>query len=309
MKISVIICTYNRPELLKIALQSLCKQTISRAAFEVIVVDNNSASDIRSIISRYSSTLNVRYEKEKKQGLSNARNLGWKAAEGEYVAYIDDDCKVPSFWLETALRVIKEKKPKIFGGPYHSFYCTPIPKWFKNEYGSHIQGNEARALQKEEYLDGGNLFIEREIFEKIGGFKEELGMTGNKIAMGEETAIQMLYRERMPEGIIYYDPELVVYHLVRPEKMDLFWIMCHKFADGRCLNRISQNNKQEKESKFGLMLRAALLIAESFKELIYKIIIRDRKKYPYIKNYIYEAYLKYVQQLGSIYERVVHGTK
>lgn len=87
--ISVIVPTYNRPERLKIALQSILNQTFED--FEIIVV-NDAGSDIQDIVSSLNakrSIVCIRHEINK--GLSAARNTGIEAARGKYIAYLDDD--------------------------------------------------------------------------------------------------------------------------------------------------------------------------------------------------------------------------
>ena len=104
---SVVICTYNRASLLPTALQTVCEQALDCTEYEVLVVDNNSTDETRfvteSFMQRYS---NVRYCFEPQQGLSYARNRGWREARGKYVAYTDDECKVPPQWLTVAKEVI-----------------------------------------------------------------------------------------------------------------------------------------------------------------------------------------------------------
>ena len=87
--ISVIVPTYNRPERLKSALQSILNQTFEN--FEIIVV-NDAGSDIQDIVSSLNakrSVVCIRHEINK--GLSAARNTGIEAARGKYIAYLDDD--------------------------------------------------------------------------------------------------------------------------------------------------------------------------------------------------------------------------
>lgn len=156
MLISVILCTYNRADLLATALQTLCEQSLDKREYEVIVVDNNSADETRQVAEAFCRDYaNVRYVFETRQGLSHARNRGWREARGEYVAYTDDDCKLPSQWLAVAKQVIEEISPGVLGGPYFAFYNTPKPRWFKDSYGSRDLGDQARALTTSEFLVGG----------------------------------------------------------------------------------------------------------------------------------------------------------
>ncbi len=119
LMISVIICNYNRVELFANALQTIREQTLETSYYEIIVVDNNSQDGTHDIMEHFCRDYaNIRYCLETRQGLSHARNLGWREANGEYVAYIDDECKVPVQWLAVARQIIERQSPAVFGGPY-----------------------------------------------------------------------------------------------------------------------------------------------------------------------------------------------
>jgi glucosyl-dolichyl phosphate glucuronosyltransferase len=97
---SIVICTHNRAEILQDAVLSACSQSYNVQKYEIIVVDNNSTDDTKKLIANLQDKYpKIRYIFEKDQGLSNARNRGWREARGKYVGYIDDDCKVPREWL------------------------------------------------------------------------------------------------------------------------------------------------------------------------------------------------------------------
>ena len=145
--ISVIICTYNRAYLLSQCLDSLSNQTLEKHFFEVLIINNNSTDNTQEIAEFISKKEpNFRVILETSQGLSHARNRGWNEAQGLYVGYLDDDCKVPPEWLQTAQSCITTQTPDIFGGPYYACYNSQKPKWFKDEYGSHVSGSEPREL-------------------------------------------------------------------------------------------------------------------------------------------------------------------
>ncbi len=79
--ISVVVCTFNRANMLATILQSLCEQSIETSEYEVVVVDNNSTDDTREVVDEFHRCFsNIRYCSESKQGLSHARNRGWREA-------------------------------------------------------------------------------------------------------------------------------------------------------------------------------------------------------------------------------------
>ena len=81
MKISAIVCTYNRSELLGDALRTLCHQSLDASEYEVVIVDNNSTDNTPEIVEEFCRRFpNVRSCFEPQLGLSQARNRGWQAA-------------------------------------------------------------------------------------------------------------------------------------------------------------------------------------------------------------------------------------
>ena len=309
IKISVVICTYNRAELLPTALESLVGQSIDPSLYEIIVVNNSSTDDTDKIVKelqyKYSSH-DIKLIHEPCLGLSHARNTGWKNGKGEYIAYVDDDCKIPEHWISTANQIIKEKAPAAFGGPYYAFYNSPKPKWYKDSYGSHVQGDKPRELKEHEYLDGGNILFRKVLLQQIGGFDIDLGMYGDKIAYGEETALLRKIRKTMPNQSIYYDPRLYVYHLVAPQKMTMHWIMRHRFIDGRYSYRALQDKHDESTNPLLLIANMSLALLAFGKDVIIDSCFRNRAQYPYWQNYFYEKTFKHISKLGSLYEQLNH---
>lgn len=205
---SIVICTRNRAQYLAWALESLMRQTLDPKWFEIIVVDNASTDETAGVVRAAAPEGRIRYVMEPVLGLSSARNRGWREARGRWVGYLDDDAKPVETWLEVARRIIAERSPEIFGGPFLPFYDLPKPDWFKDEYGSRVLAGAARELDVYETLSGSNFFILRGLLEKHGGFKSEFGMTGNKIAYGEESELQIRIRQADPSVRSFYDPGL-----------------------------------------------------------------------------------------------------
>ena len=309
LTVSVVICTYNRAELLVNCLQTLCEQTIAMSDYEVIVVDNNSQDHTRAVTEdfcqRYS---NIRYCLETQQGLSHARNRGWREAKGAYVAYIDDECKVPPQWLAIAQQIIDQLSPAVFGGPYYGYHNTSPPRWWKESYEDFELCDTARALSPGEYVRGGNIFIQRRLLELMEGFEVTLGMSGNKLSYGEESNFQRRMRATMPDELIYYDPKLYTHHLVRPEKMTWRYIISSRFSSGRHIYTVFWDNTPQPHllPHLQLLALAVLTILRFFADLFIGVLRRDRKRYPYLQNYLYENTFGHVQTLGLLYERYIH---
>lgn len=302
--ISVVVCTYNRCDLLEQVMHTLISQTYQKELHEIIIIDNNSKDDTPNVSSQLIKNnlgTNIRYILETKQGLSHARNRGWKEAKGEYIAYIDDDCKAPEQWLEVASKIINQYSPGVFGGPYYAFYNSPKPEWFKDIYGSRTWGDEDRILTESE-LSGGNIFFKRVLLEETGGFNPELGMKKNRIGYGEETVLQKYIRASKPNESIYYDPSLYVYHLVRNDKMSLRWRFRQQFARGKALYYYSfaETGDFKIYNEFKIAIKSVIIL---MLKLAY-LFLRNRKKYPHIQNYMYESVSLNMIKFGRFYEAI-----
>ena len=309
-KISVVVCTYNRAGLLVGALQSLCEQTLAASQYEVIVVDNKSEDNTHPVTEKFCSLYpNVRYCFETKQGLSHARNLGWQESKGKYVAYIDDDCKVPEHFLAVAENIIEQVSPVVFGGPSYAFYDSPKPRWYKDSYGSHEPYKEARTLNEKECVNiyGMNMFFRRSVLQAMGGFDLRFGMSGKKIAYGEETALLQHIAATMPNQLIYYDPALYVYHLVRAKKMTVLRIGRECFVRSRYTFRLFHNDAYPVVSRIHLLKQTVKIFIAFFLDITRGIFKRDRLQYPYFQNYLYEHTFQHLKRLGRIYEIYLHG--
>ncbi len=110
---SVIIPTYNRSALVKEAIESVLRQ--SYTDFEVLVVDDGSADDTRSVVKQIPDS-RITYCYKDNGGQSSARNLGLVRAKGEYVAFLDEDDLWPPNYLETVVNQLDANKD--YGATY-----------------------------------------------------------------------------------------------------------------------------------------------------------------------------------------------
>ncbi len=112
--ISVIIPHLNQPDGLGACLRSLDAQTLDRSQFEIIVVDNGSASSPKEVVAGHTG---ARLLHEPRPGPGPARNTGAASASGNVFAFIDADCLADPNWLSTILRTLHSSPPRtILGG-------------------------------------------------------------------------------------------------------------------------------------------------------------------------------------------------
>jgi glycosyltransferase involved in cell wall biosynthesis len=305
MLFSVVTYTFNREKLLAQVLDSVCNQSVNYDLYEVVVVDNRSTDGTRSVVERFAGRYpNVRYAYEDKPGSSAARNRGWKEATGNYVAFIDDDAKAPAEWLQIAQQVIGERAPDVLGGPVYPFYMSPKPVWYKDEYATFSNGDMPRVLSCiNEFFHGSNLFARRRLLEELGGFDERLGMFGNRLGYGEETAFLSQVRARKSDAIIFYEPKLFTFHLVRPEKFALSWQLRSRFVLGRYNYRAYGDNVPDLQPRHILGFFALPIVIAW--EATLGVLLRKRKIYPRYQNYMVERTFKDISTWGKLYQRML----
>ncbi len=103
--LSVIICTYNRAELLGMALEGLVLQTLGKEKFEVVIIDDGSSDDTRQVAESFAGKLPLRYFYQKNAGLASARDHGIYVSRGEILFFSDDDDIAAPTLLEEHLKM------------------------------------------------------------------------------------------------------------------------------------------------------------------------------------------------------------
>lgn len=235
--ISVIVCTYNRAAYLRKALRSLCGQAFPKDAFEVLVVDNNSTDDTARLVrEEFAGEENVRYIFEPVQGLSQARNTGWRNARGEYVAYLDDDAVASERWLAEIQVAFGTTipQPAVVGGEIDLAWEAPRPPWLIDAWlvylGKFDLAPASRWLGSEEWVGGGNCAFKRDVLAQIGGFDTQVGRKGDSLISNDEV---LLFRKLQESGRrLYYRPAMKIWHSVPEERLTLPWFERRFFWQG-----------------------------------------------------------------------------
>jgi glucosyl-dolichyl phosphate glucuronosyltransferase len=282
MLISICIPSYNRSHILQYCLTSLTRLQLSNEfQAEIVVIDNNSSDNTRAVVETLakSSPIPVTYAFEGVQGASAARNRAIAIARGEYIAFLDDECVVPSDWLMIAYRVIKAESPAVIGGPYMGAFLPglEVPRWFKQSYGDayFVPMSFERGFQPRFKASSGNMFVRRDVFQQVQ-FNNNLGVKGGELKLGEEIELQEQYFRLTLGASAYYEPDLVVSHFVMPWKLSL------RYRAKRLMEAGAQTKKQGMQPK--AMVKGTIITALA----PFRILLRDRAKYPYWQNFIYE---------------------
>ena len=131
-------------------------------------------------------------------------------------------------------------------------------------------------------------------------------MVGERLGYGEETVIQRRICREFPEELIYYEPRLMVFHLVRAEKMSILWCARQMFVSGRDWQRVLYQTAYDHVNAVRSCVRVGRAVFLLGKGLIQGVVARDRSRYPFVANYLYEVVFVQLQVLGAAYEQFTH---
>ena len=206
--LSVIIPHLNQPEGLDACLNSLNHQTLERARFEVIVVDNGSVCLPREVVAAHAANL---FE-EPEAGPGLARNRGVEAARGDIFCFIDADCRAHPDWLRIASEIVTVPERIILGGDVQIWRDDQSHFTSLEAYESLFAYMQKRYIEKNGFSGTGNLVVRRIDFMHIGPFKgidvaEDMDWGSRAISAG--------FRFR-------YAPDLIIYHPARKTMAELF---------------------------------------------------------------------------------------
>lgn len=195
-KISVIICTYNRAEILRVALESLGRnQLFSMHEYEIIVVDDGSTDHTEDVVKDIGFVCDRQYYKIAHAGRAAARNWGIKEARGDYILFVDDDIIAPPDLLQEHYELHRKHPHSVVRGPIINVTEHRIP--------------EGRAVSWRDYSSAFfctcNASVNKFALAAIGGFDEdftEYGFEDNEIG----------WRLREKGWHARFNPKAIVYH-------------------------------------------------------------------------------------------------
>lgn len=173
MFFSIIIPFYNRPQEIDELLFTLEQQDYKN--FEVLIIEDGSKQDARSIVESYSDKINIQYFYKENAGQGFARNYGFEHAKGDYFIIFDSDCLIPTDYLNVVYDYLKEHYLDAYGGPdaaHDSF--TPIQKAISYSMTSPFTTGGIRGNKKHIgtfHPRSFNMGVSRNTWEQVGGFK------------------------------------------------------------------------------------------------------------------------------------------
>jgi glucosyl-dolichyl phosphate glucuronosyltransferase len=270
-RISVAICTYNRADRLKLALEALCHQTLEASQFEILVIDNASTDSTRTVCQAFETALpQFRYVFEPVQGLSKARNTALQEAKSLYIAFLDDDAIPSPSWLASLLQAFQtvQPEPVCVGGLIRPLWESPKPDWIHPTMESLFTildgGEQPRWFRPNEFPWGANVAYQRDALLKIGGFHEKLGRKGKSLLSGEEYLLNATLQNQ--GGGFYYHPEAAVDHWIPKERIDPNWLVRRNFWQGRSVASIEHMlGKSRTRQQISSLWRLLLALLNTWK--------------------------------------------
>ena len=286
--LAIVICTYNREDLLLDCIDSFAKQEQVLNNWIIIVV-NNYDKAFSSKTTQFLRSNNCTTIHEPLPGLSKARNAGFKESKAAWLGFVDDDAKVPSNFISKAFANIEQGTFDCFGGAIISWWKYGRPRWLNDSFGSKPKLSKTRITLEEGYNWGSNFFIKRNALLKIGGFPERIGMQGDHIGYAAENIVQIALREN--DYVIGYDPNLILQHVVMPHKLKLSWHVKAAYAEGRDAHEVFPDQYRTK----GILTSIKKCIIQPIKGL-YKLFTQ---KNFYWENFMLSSFVPFANLAGK----------
>ncbi|MHC5034250.1 MAG: glycosyltransferase family 2 protein [Planctomycetota bacterium] len=217
--VTVAVCTYNRAELLKKALDSLARQdTGGEFTFDILVVDDGSVDDTAEVVAAHElrSRGILKYVRGEGQGVGAARNTAVRESRSEWIAFMDDDETADPAWLRRLYATAVQSHVLMVGGPMRLVLSdeqrarlSPLCRLVLGGFEYAVR--EACPFPSTESPGGGNVLLHRSVFRKAGLFD-------TRRSAGEDT--ELWARARAAGVEPWYAPGAIVWHYVPPERLE-----------------------------------------------------------------------------------------
>lgn len=198
---TIVVCTWNRASLLREHLASIVAQDADN--WEAVYVNDGSTDETESVLAEVCAAhpARIRYTTSPNRGPGPARNLGVRAARGDYVLFIDDDATAPTNWVSGMLAARERAGARVLCGGILPYRLNTAAERYLHYRMQTTLGPRSKVMRA---APSGNLLVERALFLSVGGFPEI------RLPAGEDW--ELSYRLRAAGAAIHYDPAAAVVH-------------------------------------------------------------------------------------------------
>jgi glycosyltransferase involved in cell wall biosynthesis len=251
---SVAICTYNRSHWLRGTLAFASAQDYPRDRWELLVIDNNSSDDTRAVVESFGAAVKPpRYLLEARQGLSHARNRALSEACGDVIVFLDDDTEGEADWLSRLMEVYAQDtlaKIGVVGGEIVPGFPDGLPKWLEGQWEPLAYRTEMGPLPPKRLPMGANFSARLTLARAVGGFRTDLGRSGDTLAGSEDH--DFIRRVRATGAETWFAPAARVVHLIPGNRLCFRYAMKHAFDSSR--SRVIEKVAPSRAKAMGWML-------------------------------------------------------
>ena len=254
-RLTILICTHNRVELLEKVIHSLnTAQRPKTWAVDILVAANACSDGTHTFLDNYhrqqsaQNHLPLEFFAEPTPGKSHALNAAIpRLKQCNLIAFVDDDHRVDRHYLEAICKAADEyPDASIFcgrilpdwngdepvwvhdPGPY-AVYPLPVPRY--------DQGLTPRPIDHNGPLPGGgNLALRSDVFDRVGSFSTVLGPTGHDLGGGEDS--DFMFRAINSGEKVQYVPDILQHHYVDLERLKLSYLMRKSYQRSRSVTQI-----------------------------------------------------------------------
>jgi glycosyltransferase involved in cell wall biosynthesis len=241
MDVSIVLATYNRAASLQTTLQTFADLAVpSGLTWELLVVDNNSSDGTRAVIedAARDAKFRIHYIFEKTQGRSAALNCGIAAAQGDIIAFTDDDVLLHPEWLSGLKETFDQFDCAGVAGRIIPLWNHPKPHWLEMEGQQAVVNFELgdNCMEIRFPPMGANSAFRKQVFTRHGVFRLDLGVSGTKHTI---TCDDTEFGDRLIKDgeKIVYSPNAIIYHPVDPKRTTKGYFLTWYYYNGRSLTR------------------------------------------------------------------------
>lgn len=236
----LVVCTYtlDRLPMLLDLLRSV-EDGDERPGSIVVVVDRDIALAARLQTELERPGLSVLLSQS--GGLSAARNVGWRALDTDWVAFVDDDAAVDRRWLAQLSASMTDPDVGIVGGSVDPVWPEDrVPAWYTRRLGWVVgcsYDGLPRAIANVRSVIGCNMAVRRTLLEATAGFETSLGRSGGSLIGSEET--ELCVRASQLGFRIVYIPAALVRHYMPSGRTRLEYAIQRAWGEGRSKARLA----------------------------------------------------------------------